>query len=191
MVIHARKTLEDLPQRLDRIDRVLVDVVETYPTMVDFSGGPAGGDRGGSPTADATRHRLNAGRGVRGLFFDDFDTARPIDRDASVSHSDVHNGEEAQPGHAQQEQTGKQRGRQTKQNNAGQQESKGRRTGGRLTEQAGQSGAKNQGGESEAQDYNAGQKGQDDQGNPGKPNAGSQNATGKTRAEQRRAVVES
>ena len=39
-VVHARKTFEDLQQRLDRIDRVLVDVVETYPTMFDFSGGP-------------------------------------------------------------------------------------------------------------------------------------------------------
>jgi len=37
-VVHARKTLDDLQQRLDRIDRVLVDVVETYPTMFDFSG---------------------------------------------------------------------------------------------------------------------------------------------------------
>ena len=40
-VVRARKTLEDLQQRLDRIDRVLVDVVETYPTMVDFSRGPS------------------------------------------------------------------------------------------------------------------------------------------------------
>ncbi len=40
-VVLARKTLQDLQQRLDRIDRVLVDVVETYPTMVDFSGGPS------------------------------------------------------------------------------------------------------------------------------------------------------
>jgi RNA polymerase sigma factor (sigma-70 family) len=40
-VVRARKTFEDLQQRLDRIDRVLVDVVETYPTMVDFSGGPS------------------------------------------------------------------------------------------------------------------------------------------------------
>jgi RNA polymerase sigma factor (sigma-70 family) len=39
-VLHARKTFEDLRQRLDRIDQVLVDVVETYPTMVDFSVGP-------------------------------------------------------------------------------------------------------------------------------------------------------
>jgi RNA polymerase sigma factor (sigma-70 family) len=40
-VVRARETLEALVQRLDRIDRVLVDVVETYPTMVDFSGGPS------------------------------------------------------------------------------------------------------------------------------------------------------
>jgi hypothetical protein len=39
-VVRARKTFEDLQQRLDRIDRVLVDVVETYPTMFDFSGQP-------------------------------------------------------------------------------------------------------------------------------------------------------
>jgi RNA polymerase sigma factor (sigma-70 family) len=41
-VIRARETLDALVQRLDKIDRVLVDVVETYPTMVDFSGGPGG-----------------------------------------------------------------------------------------------------------------------------------------------------
>ena len=39
-VVHARKTFEDLQQRLDRIDQVLADVVEKYPTMVDFSEGP-------------------------------------------------------------------------------------------------------------------------------------------------------
>ena len=44
-VVRARETLEALEQRLDRIDRVLVDVVETYPTMVDFSGGPANDDQ--------------------------------------------------------------------------------------------------------------------------------------------------
>ncbi len=43
-VVRTRETLEALVQRLDRIDRVLVDVVETYPTMVDFSGGPAYSD---------------------------------------------------------------------------------------------------------------------------------------------------
>jgi RNA polymerase sigma factor (sigma-70 family) len=37
--VRARETLDALVQRLDRIDRVLVDVVETYPTMVDFSRG--------------------------------------------------------------------------------------------------------------------------------------------------------
>jgi Sigma-70, region 4 len=40
-VVRARETLEALVQQLDRIDRVLVDVVETYPTMVDFSVGPS------------------------------------------------------------------------------------------------------------------------------------------------------
>jgi hypothetical protein len=40
-IVRARKTFGDLQQRLDQIDRVLVDVVETYPTMVDFSGGPS------------------------------------------------------------------------------------------------------------------------------------------------------
>ena len=39
--VRARETLEALVQRLDRIDRVFVDVVETYPTMVDFSRGPS------------------------------------------------------------------------------------------------------------------------------------------------------
>src|SRR5262249_21302365 len=39
-VVRARKTFEDLQQRLDRIDRVLVDVVAVYPTMFDFSGQP-------------------------------------------------------------------------------------------------------------------------------------------------------
>ncbi len=38
-VVRARETHEALAQRLERIDRILVDVVETYPTMVDFSGG--------------------------------------------------------------------------------------------------------------------------------------------------------
>jgi RNA polymerase sigma factor (sigma-70 family) len=42
--VRARETLEALVQRLDRIDRVLVDVVETYPTMVDFSRGPSDAD---------------------------------------------------------------------------------------------------------------------------------------------------
>jgi RNA polymerase sigma factor (sigma-70 family) len=37
---HARKTVEALNQVLARIDTVLVDAVEAYPTMFDFSGGP-------------------------------------------------------------------------------------------------------------------------------------------------------
>ncbi len=43
-VVRARETHEALVQRLEKIDRILVDVVETYPTMVDFSGGPGGID---------------------------------------------------------------------------------------------------------------------------------------------------
>ncbi len=38
---HARKTVDALEQVLARIDAVLVDAVEAYPTMFDFSGGPA------------------------------------------------------------------------------------------------------------------------------------------------------
>ena len=49
-VVRARKTLDELQQRLDRIDRVLVDVVETYPTMFDFSGGPSDLASGSQPT---------------------------------------------------------------------------------------------------------------------------------------------
>jgi RNA polymerase sigma factor (sigma-70 family) len=39
--VHARKTLYLLERRLDRIDRVLVDVVEAYPTLFDFSRDPS------------------------------------------------------------------------------------------------------------------------------------------------------
>jgi RNA polymerase sigma factor (sigma-70 family) len=53
-VVRAQETLDALAQRLDRIDRVLVDVVETYPTMVDFSGGPGEGDPN-APAAGAKR----------------------------------------------------------------------------------------------------------------------------------------
>ncbi len=177
---HPRQeTLDALAQRLDRIDRVLVDVVETYPTMVDFSGGPAGADRGGSSTADATRNRVNAGRGVRPFFSGDFDSAQPRDRDASVSHADAQNRAQAQSGNAPQEQTGKQ-GVSDQQNNAGQQGSKGSEQGAGSQKSGGQSGAKSQGGERGAQNYNAGQKGQDDQGNQGSPNGqGSQDQKGK------------
>jgi len=55
-VVRATKTLEDLQQRLDRIDRVLVDVVETYPTMFDFSGGPADSASSSQPAAGAIRN---------------------------------------------------------------------------------------------------------------------------------------
>jgi hypothetical protein len=51
-VVRARETLEDLVQRLDRVDRVLVDVVETYPTMVDFSGGPSDANPGSQQAVD-------------------------------------------------------------------------------------------------------------------------------------------
>ena len=67
-VVRARETLEALVQRLDRIDRVLVDVVETYPTMVDFSGGPSTADPtrrpllGAAQSDDGARDRLDSQR---------------------------------------------------------------------------------------------------------------------------------
>ena len=61
-VIRARETLEALTQRLDRIDRVLVDVVETYPTMVDFSSGPDEDGRRDLEQANATAGQMKDGR---------------------------------------------------------------------------------------------------------------------------------
>jgi RNA polymerase sigma factor (sigma-70 family) len=55
-VVRARETLEALVQRLDRIDRVLVDVVETYPTMVDFSGGPSDANPGSQQAVDPSQN---------------------------------------------------------------------------------------------------------------------------------------
>jgi hypothetical protein len=60
-VVHARKTFEDLQQRLDRIDKVLVDVVETYPTMFDFSGGPSDFASNSQPAASSNQKNDNAG----------------------------------------------------------------------------------------------------------------------------------
>ena len=57
-VIRAQETLDALAQRLDRIDRVLVDVVETYPTMVDFSGGPGGAPANQPAATGATRDQM-------------------------------------------------------------------------------------------------------------------------------------
>ena len=91
VVIRAQETLDALVQRLDRIDRVLVDVVETYPTMVDFSGGPAGADSDGQTRVGTSwnnvkharwfegqngmnnqqrpgAHRMTAGRKIRLIF---------------------------------------------------------------------------------------------------------------------------
>ena len=64
-VVRARETLDALVQRLDQIDRVLVDVVETYPTMVDFSGGPDRSDAraerelGYQQTIEELSHRID------------------------------------------------------------------------------------------------------------------------------------
>jgi RNA polymerase sigma factor (sigma-70 family) len=41
VAVHTRKTVDALNQILARIDAVLVDAVDAYPTMFDFSGGPA------------------------------------------------------------------------------------------------------------------------------------------------------
>ena len=65
-VVRARETLEGLVQRLDRIDRVLVDVVETYPTMVDFSGGPAGADSDGQTRVGASWNNVKHARWFEG-----------------------------------------------------------------------------------------------------------------------------
>jgi hypothetical protein len=80
-VVHARKTVEDLQQRLDKIDRVLVDVVDAYPTMFDFSGGPSDFAAGSQPAADPVL-RKTEGAGYRpGVEFSDQDElARAKDR---------------------------------------------------------------------------------------------------------------
>ena len=65
-VVRARETLEGLVQRLDRIDRVLVDVVETYPTMVDFSGGPAGADSDGQTRVGSSWNNVKHARWFEG-----------------------------------------------------------------------------------------------------------------------------
>ena len=65
-VVRASETLEALVQRLDRIDRVLVDVVETYPTMVDFSGDPPNVDQNAQPAGGHLRDNANASSFPRG-----------------------------------------------------------------------------------------------------------------------------
>ncbi len=76
----ARKTFEDLQQRLDRIDLVLLDVVERYPTMVDFSGG-----RGDIPSrfqggVGFPQQTEDAGNQVGARLRDNADAARANDR---------------------------------------------------------------------------------------------------------------
>ena len=79
-VVHARKTFEDLQQRLDRIDRVLVDVVETYPTMFDFSGGPADFTSGSHPAAGPGLKTEDAGNRLGVESPDEANHARAKDR---------------------------------------------------------------------------------------------------------------
>jgi RNA polymerase sigma factor (sigma-70 family) len=79
-LVRARKTFEDLQQRLDRIDRVFVDVVETYPTMFDFSGGPSDFASSDQPAAGPIRKTQGAGnrQGIEPL--NEADRARGKDR---------------------------------------------------------------------------------------------------------------
>jgi RNA polymerase sigma factor (sigma-70 family) len=61
-VVRARKTFEDLQQRLEKIDRVLFDAVESYPTMFDFSRGPSDFASSSEPAAAYNRKAQDAGR---------------------------------------------------------------------------------------------------------------------------------
>ncbi len=79
-VVRASETLEALVQRLDRIDRVLVDVVETYPTMVDFSGGPPHVDHNAQPEGGLLRDTVNAGSFLRGKALDQNGATHPMDQ---------------------------------------------------------------------------------------------------------------
>jgi RNA polymerase sigma factor (sigma-70 family) len=79
-VLRARKTFQDLQQRLDRIDQVLVDVVETYPTMVDFSSGPSDSAPTSQSPAGPVRNTENARRGHAAASTDEADLARRKDR---------------------------------------------------------------------------------------------------------------
>ena len=84
-VVRARETLEALAQRLDRIDRVLVDVVETYPTMVDFSRGPSYDkiiDQVG--LGPVPQDNENAARRLGDRSLNEAGPARKTDPDASV-----------------------------------------------------------------------------------------------------------
>jgi RNA polymerase sigma factor (sigma-70 family) len=85
-VIRARETLDALVQRLDKIDRVLVDVVETYPTMVDFSGGPGGANansQSGNKAASNTELAIEGLQlgGSGGSSADSQNTSEQQDRD--------------------------------------------------------------------------------------------------------------
>jgi hypothetical protein len=79
-VLHARKTLEALEQRLDRIDQVLVDVVETYPTMVDFSRGPSDSASSSQSAAGSIPKPGNAGDRLDVEWSNDPELARAKDR---------------------------------------------------------------------------------------------------------------
>jgi RNA polymerase sigma factor (sigma-70 family) len=58
-VARARRTVESLEQLIARIDTVLVEAVDRYPTIFDFSGGPAEG------TSEATAARPKSNVGAR------------------------------------------------------------------------------------------------------------------------------
>jgi RNA polymerase sigma factor (sigma-70 family) len=80
--IRARDTLEALVQRLDRIDRVLVDVVETYPTMVDFSRGPSDAKVASQVGVNAfLRESGDAAHRLNDESRNEVDPTRPTDRD--------------------------------------------------------------------------------------------------------------
>ena len=79
-VVLARKTFEDLQQRLDRIDRVLVDVVEAYPTLFDFSVGSSELASSKQPATNANGQTNESEDRFGGQSPDEADQSRAVDR---------------------------------------------------------------------------------------------------------------
>jgi RNA polymerase sigma factor (sigma-70 family) len=79
-VVHARKTFQDLQQRLDRIDQVLVDVVETYPTIFDFSDGPADVASGVQPASGPIHKTHDEGSSLSAEASDQYGRSQAEDR---------------------------------------------------------------------------------------------------------------
>jgi RNA polymerase sigma factor (sigma-70 family) len=64
-VVRARRTVDALDRLLARIDMVLVDAVDRYPTIFDFSGGQSGPSPGAMPK-DPRHLRSDTGRPAPG-----------------------------------------------------------------------------------------------------------------------------